>query len=133
MEPFRDRVRYTGPARVPGFETAQAVVHLVERILSCKSPNSISSSAAASALTASPRVSALKKGADLVNYIQTEVADRGIDAIVSTTGCLNVCEKGPVLIVYPNAWWYHEVDEAKVDAILDALEQSSPVEELLMA
>ena len=80
-----------------------------------------------------PKGVCFKKGADLVNYIQTEVSDRGIDAIVSTTGCLNVCEKGPVLIVYPNAWWYHEVDEAKVDSILDALEQGSPVEELLMA
>jgi (2Fe-2S) ferredoxin len=38
-----------------------------------------------------------------------------------------------VLIVYPNAWRYHEVDEAKVDSILDALEQGAAVEELLMA
>ncbi len=37
------------------------------------------------------------------------------------------------MIVYPNAWWYHEVDEAKVDSILDALEQGAAVEELLMA
>ncbi len=68
-----------------------------------------------------------------MNYIQTEVSDRGIDAIVSTTGCLNACEKGPVLIVYPQNWWYHEVDEAKVDSILDALEQGASVGELLMA
>ena len=50
-----------------------------------------------------PKGVCFKKGADLVNYIQTEVSDRGIDAIVSTTGCLNACEKGPVLIVYPRA------------------------------
>ena len=42
-------------------------------------------------------------------------------------------DKGPILIVYPNAWWYHEIDEAKIDSILDALEQGAPVEELLMA
>ncbi len=80
-----------------------------------------------------PKGVCFKKGADLVNYIQTEVSDRGIDAIVSTTGCLNACEKGPVLIVYPQSWWYHEVDEAKVDSILDALEQGASVGELLMA
>ena len=48
-----------------------------------------------------------KKGAaDLLQYLQSEIADRGIDAIVSTTSCLNVCEKGPILVVYPNELWY---------------------------
>ena len=37
-----------------------------------------------------------RKGSpDLLQYLQSEIADRGIDAIVSTTSCLNVCEKGP--------------------------------------
>ena len=75
-----------------------------------------------------------KKGAaDLLQYLQGEIADRGIDAVVSTTSCLNVCEKGPVLVIYPQEWWYHDVDEAKVDQILDALQADQPVEELRMA
>ena len=65
--------------------------------------------------------------ADLLQYLQTEVTDRGLDAMVSTTSCLNVCEKGPVLVVYPQQWWYHEVTEAKLDGILDALEQDESV------
>lgn len=69
-----------------------------------------------------------KKGAvDLLQYLQGEVGDRGMDAIVSTTSCLNVCEKGPILVVYPNALWYYEVTEQKIDEILDALEVDSPV------
>ena len=80
-----------------------------------------------------PKGVCYKKGADLLQYIQTEVGDRGIDAIISTTSCLNGCENGPVLVVYPQGWWYHELDEAKIDSILDALEQNAPVEELLMA
>ena len=68
-----------------------------------------------------------KKGAaDLLQYLQGEVADRGIDAIVSTTSCLNVCEKGPILVVYPNALWYHEITEQKLDEILDAIESNEP-------
>lgn len=74
-----------------------------------------------------------KGSADLLQYLQDEIADRGIDAIVSTTSCLNVCEKGPVLVIYPEAWWYHELTEAKVDQILDALEADVPAAELLMA
>jgi (2Fe-2S) ferredoxin len=74
-----------------------------------------------------------KGSSDLLQYLQSEVADRGLDAIVSTTGCLNVCDNGPILVVYPNAWWYYEVTEAKIDEILDALAQGEPVPSLLMA
>jgi (2Fe-2S) ferredoxin len=69
-----------------------------------------------------------KKGStDLLQFLQSEVSDRGLDAIVSTTSCMNVCEKGPVLVVYPNALWYFELTEQKLEEILDAFEEDSPV------
>lgn len=75
-----------------------------------------------------------RKGApELLQYLQSEIADRGIDAIVSTTSCMNVCEKGPILVIYPDEWWYYEVTQEKIDQILDALEAGQPVPELLMA
>jgi (2Fe-2S) ferredoxin len=75
-----------------------------------------------------------KKGSpDLLQYLQSEIGDRGLDATVSTTGCLNVCEKGPIMIVYPQGWWYYEVTEEKIDEILDSLAEGSPVNEYLMA
>ena len=74
-----------------------------------------------------------RKGAsDLLQYLQNEITDRGLDAIVSTTSCLNVCEKGPILVVYPQEWWYYELTQQKLDEILDALEQDQPVEALLL-
>jgi hypothetical protein len=27
--------------------------------------------------------------------------------MVSSTGCLKLCEKGPVVLVYPQGYWYH--------------------------
>lgn len=75
-----------------------------------------------------------KKGAsDLPQYLENEILDRGLDAMVSTTSCFKMCTKGPVLTVYPNGWWYDEVDEEKLDEILDALEEGEPAGELLMA
>jgi (2Fe-2S) ferredoxin len=65
--------------------------------------------------------------------LEEEIADRGLDAMVSSTGCLKQCEKGPVMIVYPQGWWYTEVDGQKLDEILDALEEGQPAEELLTA
>jgi (2Fe-2S) ferredoxin len=81
-----------------------------------------------------PQGSCNRKGsADLLQYLQSEISDRGIDAIVSTTSCLNVCEKGPILVVYPNQWWFGEINEEKVDQILDALADGESVDSLRMA
>lgn len=85
-------------------------------------------------ITGEPQGACNRKGClDLLQHLQTEIGDRGIDAIVSTTSCLNICEKGPILVVYPNQWWYHGLTEDKVDQILDALEEGQPVPELLLA
>lgn len=85
-------------------------------------------------LNGDPQGSCHRKGSpQLLQYLQSEISDRGLDAIVSTTSCLNVCEKGPILVIYPKEWWYHEVTEEKIDEILDALEQDQPASELLMA
>ena len=72
---------------------------------------------------------------DAVNLLQTlenEIIDRGLDAMVSSTGCLKACEKGPIMVVYPHGWWYSNVDEKRLDEILDAMEDDQPVEAYLM-
>ncbi|MCK5534484.1 (2Fe-2S) ferredoxin domain-containing protein, partial [bacterium] len=75
-------------------------------------------------LTGEPQGICNKKGAPgLLQYLEEEIIDRGIDAMVSSTGCLKQCEKGPVMIIYPDNYWYGEVTEEIVDEILDALEE----------
>lgn len=74
-----------------------------------------------------------KKGAPgFLQYIEEEILNRGLDAIVSATGCLKVCDRGPAMVIYPAGWWYGELDEGKIDEILDALEEGNPVEEYLI-
>src|SRR5210317_42920 len=72
------------------------------------------------------------KGAgDLLAYLETELLDRGLDGQVSGCGCLKVCEKGPVMVMYPEGKWFAEVDEEKLDTILDLIEDgedTSPYE-----
>ncbi len=72
-----------------------------------------------------------KGAADLPQYLEEEIVDRGIDAMVSTTSCFKRCDKGPLLVIYPEGWWYPQVDEDKIDEILDALEDEQPAEALL--
>ena len=38
---------------------------------------------------------------------------------INQSGCLDRCEEGPVLVVYPEAVWYTYVDQADIDEIID--------------
>ena len=63
-----------------------------------------------------------KKAVSLLQYLNDEIISRGIDAMVSSTGCLKVCEKGPVMIVQPDNVWFGEMTEERIDAVLDGIE-----------
>ncbi len=71
-----------------------------------------------------------KKGAgSLLQYLENELSDRGMEEVsVSMTGCLKLCDKGPVMVIYPQNLWYSEVTESKIEEILDALEEGKPLE-----
>lgn len=73
-----------------------------------------------------------KDAPSLLQYLEEEIIDRGLDGMVSSTGCLKLCEKGPVMVVYPQGNWYGEVNEEKIDEILDALEEGDVVEDYLI-
>lgn len=46
-------------------------------------------------------------------------------------GCLDRCEEGPVLVVYPEEVWYTYVDEADLDEIIEShLQNGQPVNRL---
>jgi len=38
---------------------------------------------------------------------------------INTAGCLNRCEHGPVMVVYPEAIWYTFVDQSDIDEIIN--------------
>lgn len=75
-----------------------------------------------------------KKGnADKLQYLEEEILDRGIDALVCATGCVKACDSGPVIIVQPDNQWYGNVDsEEAIDTILDALEDGEVAEEYIL-
>lgn len=71
-----------------------------------------------------------KKGSvDYLAYIENEILDRGLDAQVTSTGCMKACDHGPVMAIYPEGHWYGGVEnEDAIDEILDALEDGDAVE-----
>jgi (2Fe-2S) ferredoxin len=76
-----------------------------------------------------------KNSMGLLQYLVQELADRGLtNVVVSSTGCLKLCDFGPVMIVYPENWWYGKVEsESDIDAIIDALESGKPAETYMIA
>jgi len=38
---------------------------------------------------------------------------------VNSAGCLDRCELGPVLVVYPEAVWYTYIDQEDIDEIIE--------------
>ena len=39
---------------------------------------------------------------------------------INQAGCLDRCDAGPVMVVYPDAVWYTYVDTSDIDEIIDA-------------
>lgn len=38
---------------------------------------------------------------------------------INRAGCLDRCEEGPVLVIYPEGVWYTYVDRSDIDEIID--------------
>ncbi len=82
-----------------------------------------------------PKGKCNKKGSvNHLQYIEEEILDRGMtDVLLSSTGCLKQCDDGPVMVIYPENYWYGNVDsEDVIDEILDALEEGKAAEEYLL-
>jgi (2Fe-2S) ferredoxin len=43
------------------------------------------------------------------------------------------CENGPLMVVYPEGSWYGDVNEEKIDEILDALQEGKEATSLLLS
>lgn len=74
-----------------------------------------------------------KGSGGLMQALEEEILDRGLDAIITSTGCLKVCDRGPAMVVYPQNYWYGNVNEEAIGEILDALEAGGPCEKHLIA
>ncbi len=70
-------------------------------------------------------------------YVKKRMKDLGLlgpgKVRINKAGCLDRCEEGPVLVVYPEGVWYTYVDESDLDEIIDShLVKGKVVERLLL-
>lgn len=75
-----------------------------------------------------------KESSRLLAFLEQEASDRGMDGVmISSTGCLKMCDEGPIVVVYPENAWYRKVDEQAAEAILDAIEANTVAEKHLIS
>lgn len=71
------------------------------------------------------------------DYAKKRVKDLGLAgptrARINQAGCLDRCEKGPCIVVYPQGVWYRYENERDIDEIIERhLRQNQIVERLLI-
>jgi (2Fe-2S) ferredoxin len=67
-----------------------------------------------------------KESSQILQHLTNEVQDRGLDDVmVSSTGCMNICGSGPVLVIYPENIWYKQATIETAEAILASLEEKA--------
>lgn len=58
------------------------------------------------------------------DYVKKKVKDLGISSRenkirINSAGCMDRCDEGPVIVVYPEGVWYTYVDENDLDEIIE--------------
>lgn len=70
----------------------------------------------------------------LRKYMKARAKELGLDRTrINASGCLDRCELGPVLVVYPEGIWYRCESTEDVDRILiEHLQKGNPIKDLML-
>ena len=76
-----------------------------------------------------------KESISIIQNFMEEIDDRELsgEVMVTNTGCMAICDKGPIVIVYPEGVWYGSVTPDDVEEIVEShIEGGKPVERLML-
>lgn len=70
-------------------------------------------------------------------YLKAKIKELGLSGTgkirINTAGCLDRCDLGPVVVIYPEETWYSYVDREDLDEILEShLKNGQIVQRLLL-
>lgn len=70
------------------------------------------------------------------DYVKDKIKELGIanrdnKIRINSAGCLDRCDEGPVLVIYPEETWYTFVDESDLDEIIESHLRNGQVVERL--
>jgi|SRR5688572_11261529 len=74
-------------------------------------------------------------GMELVRLFKKSIKEKGLNTIIRAqkTGCLDACDFGPSMVVYPEGIFYGSVELSDVEEIVhEHLENNRPVQRLII-
>ena len=77
----------------------------------------------------------LKNGPELKKQLKLKLAEKGLNKVfrANTAGCLDMCEHGAVMAIYPQGIWYGKVTLQDLDEIIDdTLQKDRVIDRLLI-
>lgn len=78
------------------------------------------------------RGSCAQKGSDkLLKELKGACKDAGLEGVrVNKSGCLDNCDEGISIVVYPESVWYGHVEKSDIPDLVEHLRGGPPVERL---
>jgi (2Fe-2S) ferredoxin len=75
-----------------------------------------------------------KDSEKLRNYMKVRAKELGLEGVrINAAGCLDRCELGPTMVIYPEGVWYSYHSTADIDEILERhLVEGTRVERLML-
>jgi len=90
-------------------------------------------------LCTGPNCCSLEEGLKAWDVLKGEIKARGLDkgenqCYRTKVGCLRVCSNGPILLVYPEGRWYHDMTAERIAEFVNKdLVANQPVESQVFA
>jgi (2Fe-2S) ferredoxin len=62
-----------------------------------------------------------KDSVNLIKRFMEEIEERDLssEVMVTNTGCFGICDRGPIVVIYPEGTWYGNVTEDDVETIME--------------
>lgn len=82
-----------------------------------------------------PRGSCAEKGGEaLRDYMKSKAKALGLKNVrINSAGCLDRCELGPTMVIYPEGVWYSVANREEIDEVLEKhLVEGGRVERLML-
>lgn len=76
-----------------------------------------------------------KESVEVIQRFMEEIDDRDLssEVMVTNTGCFGICDKGAIVVIYPEGVWYGSVKPEDVERIVEEhIEGGTVVKELVI-